>query len=504
MSSISPPTDEAHLLQTDSMQLKTLNGEEEANFDQETQGHKIPNIVDWEGPSDLANPQNWKSGVKLAHVLLVSAFTLYSNLAAVMFAPGAAALCTEFGITNSVVAALTVSIYILGFALGPLFISPMSEIYGRLIVYHVGNFIYIGFTIGCALSTNASTFLVFRFICGIAAASPMSIGGGTVADIYPPKERGKAMALFGLGPLLGPIIGPVIGGFVTQNLGWRWTFWLVLILASIVTAFACFIMRETYEPVLLDRKAAEQRKVTGNENLRARTFIKEMALQHRLARAIIRPIKILMFSPIVLLPSIYSAFLFGLIYLLFITFPAVFEETYHFSQGIAGLAFLGLGLGMLIGIGVFGVLSDKLSHQSRGGTVERPELRLILMMWAAPIMPIGFLWYGWTAYHHEHWILPILGTFFIGFSGFLVMMPVQIYIVDVFGSDGAASALAANTVLRNIAGAFLPLAGPRLYENLGLGWGNSLLAFLGILFIPVPFLFYHYGEHLRTRFVVKY
>lgn len=122
-----------------------------------------------------------------------------------MFAPGADALCAEFGIKNSTIAALTVTIYILGFALGPLFISPLSEIYGRLIVYHVGNGVYLGFTVGCALSTNTAMFMVFRFMCGVAAASPMSIGGGTIADLYRQEERGKAMALFGLGPLLGPV-----------------------------------------------------------------------------------------------------------------------------------------------------------------------------------------------------------------------------------------------------------------------------------------------------------
>ncbi|KAF2471754.1 putative MFS transporter [Lindgomyces ingoldianus] len=463
-----------------------------------------PDVVDWDGSTDPANPQNWAPGAKLTHVLLVSAFTLYSNLAAVMFAPGAEDLVREFGITNSVVAALTVSIYLLGFALGPLVISPMSEIYGRLIIYHIGNAVYIAFTIGCALSTNTAMFLVFRLICGIAAASPMAIGGGTIADIHPPDERGKAMALFGLGPLLGPVIGPVIGGFVTQNIGWRWTFWLVLILTSIISLAALVVMRETYEPVLLERKATALRKATGNTRLQARTYNKNLTPKQLLARAVVRPTKMLLFSPIVLLLSVYSAFIFGLIYLLFTTFPAVFEETYHFSLGIAGLAYLGLGLGMLFAIGLFGVLSDKLLHQPRGGTVERPELRLILMIFAAPIMPIGFFWYGWSADQHTHWIVPILGTFFIGFSMFLVMMPVQIYLVDAFGSEAAASALAANTVLRNIAGAFLPLAGPHLYASLGLGWGNSLLAFIGILFTPIPVLFYKYGEWLRTRFAVNY
>ena len=127
------------------------------------------------------------------------------NLAAVMFAPGAPELCKEFGITDTVVASLTVSIYIFGFAIGPLIIAPLSEIYGRLIIYHICNVAYIGFTIGCALSTNTAMFLVFRLLCGCAASSPMAIGGGTIADLHVPAERGKAIAIFGIGPLLGPV-----------------------------------------------------------------------------------------------------------------------------------------------------------------------------------------------------------------------------------------------------------------------------------------------------------
>ncbi|MCJ1380893.1 hypothetical protein MMC17_004002 [Xylographa soralifera] len=465
---------------------------------------KDPNTIDWDGPVDPANPRNWTRGAKLTHVLLVSAFTLYSNLAAVMFAPGAQALVAEFGITSSVVASLTVSIYILGFAVGPLFLASMSETYGRLMIYHLCNAVYIAFTIGCALSTNTAMFLVFRFICGCAASSPLSMGGGTIADLHTEAERGKAMALFGLGPLLGPVIGPIVGGFVTVDLGWRWMFWLILILSSVVSLLAVVVMRETYEPVLLERKAVQSRKATGNDRLQARTYNKDLTPRQLLGRAIIRPTKMLLFSPIVLLLSIYCAFMFGLIYLLFTTFPAVFEKTYGFGPDIAGLAYLGLGLGMIFGIGLFAVLSDKLLHQPRGGTIERPELRLLLMIWSSPMVPIGFFWYGWSAEYETHWIVPIIGTFFIGFSSFLIMMPAQIYLVDAFGSEAAASALAGSIVLRSLFGALLPLAGPYLYAAWGLGWGNSFLAFIGLAFVPIPFLFYKYGERLRTRFPVNY
>ncbi|KAK8147940.1 hypothetical protein G3M48_000682 [Beauveria asiatica] len=460
-------------------------------------------VVDWEGPEDPVNPRNWKKGTKQVQVLIVSVFTLYSNLAAVMFAPGAPDLVKQFGITSSVVGSLTVSIYLLGYVFGPLLLSSMSELYGRLIIYHLCNAVYLAFTVGCALSTNTAMFLVFRFICGCAASAPMVVGGGTIADLYAASERGKAMALFGLGPLLGPVIGPVVGGFVTQYIGWRWTFWLILILAGVISATALILMRETFEPVLLERKAASMRKSTGNLEMRARTWDKNRTPTQLLMRASVRPLRMLFLSPIVFLLSLYCAFMFGLIYLLFTTFPSVFELTYHFDTDISGLAYLGLGVGMIISIALFSVFSDKLLHQPRSGTLERPELRLILMVWSSPVMPIGFFWYGWSADQVTHWIVPILGTLFIGLGAFLIMMPAQLYLVDAFGTEAAASALAANTVLRSLFGALLPLAGPPMYQSLGLGWGNSLLAFIGLAFCPVPFLFYKYGETLRSKFPIS-
>ncbi|KAF2690099.1 MFS general substrate transporter [Lentithecium fluviatile CBS 122367] len=465
---------------------------------------KYDHVVDWDGPDDPANPRNWSKSTKTTHVLCVSAITLCSNLAAVMFAPGAPDLVADFRITNTMVSSLTVSIYILGFVVGPFFLASLSEMYGRLWLYHICNVIYIAFTVGCALSTDAVMFLVFRFICGCAASGPMTIGGGTIADLYKAEERGKAMAMFGLGPLLGPVVGPVIGGFVTQRLSWRWTFWLILILAGVVTTLAIILMRETFEPVLLEHRAAALRIETGDALLQARTHDRSRTPSQLLVRAIMRPMRMLLTSPIVLLLSVYCAFLFGLSYLLFTTFPTVFEETYHFSTEIAGLAYLGLGIGMVVSLGLFAVLSDRVLHQPRGGTLARPELRLILMIWAAPLVPAGFFWYGWSAQAKVHWIVPILGTVVIGLGSFLILMPAQLYLVDAFGIEGAASALAVNTVLRSLFGAMLPLAGPPLYNKLHLGWGNSLLAFIALAFVPVPFLFYKYGEKLRTRFPVQY
>ena len=179
----------------------------------------------------------------------------------------------------------------------------------------------------------------------------------------------------------------------------------------------------------------------------------------------------------------------------------VFREQYHFSPGISGLAYLGLGIGMVLSLALFATVSDK--QQKALGDKSNPEGRLKPMMWVLPIVPVGMFWYGWAADQQTHWIVPIIGTSLLGFGSLWVLLPTQVYLVDAFGPEAAASALAANTILRCLFAAFLPLVGPSLYADLGLGWGNSVLAFLCVAFLPVPFLFHRYGGWLREHFVVK-
>lgn len=217
-------------------------------------------------------------------------------------------------------------------------------------------------------------------------------------------------------------------------------------------------------------------------------------------RAISRPTKLLLLSPIVFLLSLLCAFVLGLLFILFTTFPAVFEQQYHFSAGVSGLSYLGVGIGMAVSLVAFANVSDRI--QKNAGDAATPEGRLKPMMWVMPAVPIGIFWYGWAAEKQTHWIVPIIGTFVFGFGLLWVILPTQLYMVDVFGPEAAASALAANVIMRLLCAAFIPLAGPSLYKNLGLGWGNSVLGFIGVAFLPVPFFFYRHGRWLRERFAV--
>lgn len=182
----------------------------------------------------------------------------------------------------------------------------------------------------------------------------------------------------------------------------------------------------------------------------------------------------------------------------------IFQDQYGFSSGSAGLLFLGVGVGNIGGLLIFAAVSDRLLQRMAKGGEMKPEYRLPPIIPGSFLIPIGLLLYGWTTQYKVHWIVPLIGTAFVGWGMITVFMPVGTYLVDAF-TTYAASATAANTVLRSLGGALLPLCGGRMYITLGLGWGNSLLAFIAAAMIPMVVAFYIYGERIRKspRFQIE-
>ncbi|KAI0437893.1 major facilitator superfamily domain-containing protein [Xylaria telfairii] len=453
-------------------------------------------IVDWEGPDDPAHPLNWSSTRKTFIIVLVSAVTFNISLVPTIFAPGVPLLLREFHSESTSLASFAVSAYIVPFAIGPLLIAPLSELYGRNVVMNTANFGFLIATIVCAISNGIALFLVFRIFQGLAGCVPLVLGGSMISDLVLPEKRGRALSGWQLGPLLGPVIGPVAGGYIAQNIGWRWLFWLVAILSGVLTLLYLLIP-ETYHPVLLTWKASRLQKGDGN-----RTYVAAGSTRRTprelLRKSIVRPLKMLVKSPIVLILSLQLAVIYGFLYLLFTTFVFVFEGQYQFQAGPAGLAYLGIGTGFLISLVGNGLTSDYIAKKEAKGGEIKPESRLTPMILGVLLVPIGLVWYGWTAQYKIHWIVPIIGTSFIGIGINLVWIPIQSYLIDAF-TIYAASALAANTVVRSVFGVVLPLAGQPLYDRLGLGWGNTLLAFIALATVPLTWLIMKYGERIRLN-----
>ncbi|KAL4922347.1 putative MFS transporter [Aspergillus aurantiobrunneus] len=443
--------------------------------------------VDWDGSSDPTNPQNWPNYKKWAHIVIISILALITNMAPTMCAPAIEDIAADFGITSSAVSTLAITLYVLGIAIGPMFMSPLCEVYGRVPIYHAPSIVFVSFVIGNALSQNAAQFMVFRFISGCAGGTPMALGGGTIADVTTIEQRAASMALFSMGPLAGPVLGPVIGGFLAAGKGWRWTFWLLSILGGFFGSAAVVIMRETHPKIILERKAAMLRAATGNYDLHSKVA-HTLSPHQVLAQVLIRPAVLLFRSAILFVISLYVALVFG--------------GQYGFSTSMSGLVYLGLGVALVASMVLFNILNGRVQAtrlKANGAQPPRPEHRLILMIWFSPLVGLGLFMYGWTAYYKVHWMVPIIGTSLMGFGAFFVITPAQLYLIDVFGSQAAASAPGANNLLRYLSSSFPPLAGPSMYRALNYGWGNFLLGFIALAFVPAPLLFYKYGERLRAK-----
>jgi MFS family permease len=277
-------------------------------------------------------------------------------------------------------------------------------------------------------------------------------------------------------------------------------------------------MRETYAYTILEKKTKKLRAETGNEKLRSAADT-GVTPQELFSASIIRPTKMLLFSPIILLLSLYMAIIYGYLYLLFTAMPTLYATQYGFSTGSIGLTYIGSGIGSILGLALSGGLSDRLMKRltAKNGGEPKPEYRLPTMVVASFFVPLGLFVYGWTAEKNLHWILPIVGMGFLSFGMmcafvscplnlFLSLnfsltsskMGISVYIVDAY-TRYAASAMSATTVLRSLVGALLPLVGGRMYNSLGYGWGTSLLAFIAVAMIPVPVVFLMYGEKIRQK-----
>lgn len=295
------------------------------------------------------------------------------------------------------------------------------------------------FVIACAKAPTLSSLIAFRFLSGTFGSAPITNGGGTIADMIVQEKRGAAMASFSIGPLLGPIVGPVVGGVVTDALGWRWVFWIIAIMSGLLSVVFFFASEETYAPVILARKTKKLQKETGNDRLRSKLDA-GLSPADYFKRGILRPFKMLAFSPICQICGIYVGLAYAYLYILFTSLTPLFMRIYHFNTVNAGLTFLGLGVGSMIGVAYFSASSDKYMKKKAAiakeqGIVDlaeimKPEYRLPPLRIGAILLPIGFFIYGWTAEYKTHWIAPILGTMVIGVGNlviFMVSTPILLY-----------------------------------------------------------------------------
>ncbi|KIW82420.1 hypothetical protein Z517_05447 [Fonsecaea pedrosoi CBS 271.37] len=452
-------------------------------------------------PNDPGNPFNWSQGRRWIVSLIVATEVLATAFASSAFSGTLRELMVDLGASTELITA-GISLFVLGFAVGPLLWAPLSELYGRQIIYIITFGGFTAFCAGCAGANDIATLLVLRFFAGAFGSSPFTNAGGVIADVFPASQRGLAMGIFALAPSMGPTLGPFCSGFLAENQGWRWVMGMLAIFAGVMWILGTVFVPETYAPVILRKRVAKLSKMTGKVYMLESDKGKGApSLKSLLPTALIRPWILLFMEPIVLLLSLYIAIIYGTLYLLFGAYPIVFQQKRGWSEGVGGLPFLGVAVGMILGI-VFAGWTNKwyTDEAEKHGGVAPAEARLPPAMYGAVAIPIGLFWFAWTNYTSIHWISPVMAGVPFGYGFTVIFLAVTNYLIDAY-TIFAASVLAANTVLRSLFGAAFPLFTPDMFDALGIHWASSIPAFLALACVPFPFIFRKYGAQIRSRCV---
>ncbi|KAB8211983.1 major facilitator superfamily domain-containing protein [Aspergillus parasiticus] len=449
--------------------------------------------------NDSNNPMRLFAVFRWYLMFLVGMHTLAVALVSSAYSGSILEITEDFNISEEV-ALLGISMFVIGFAVGPLIWAPLSEIYGRRYIMIINAVGLTAFTAGAAGSRNPWTLIILRFLGGSMGSGPFAVSGGVLADTFPTVTRGLASGLYCAAPFLGPTLGPIVGGFLSESAGWRWVEGLVAVFSALVGIVVFLTLPETYAPVLLRKRASRLSAITGKVYRSKLEIEKGKASTTKILKAALsRPWVLLFREPIVLLLTIYLSIIYGILYLLFAAYPIVYQKERGWSEGMSGLAFLGVLLGIVCStIATFpNYYLYKKKALAAGGRIP-PEARLPASFIGAISLPIGLFWFAWTNYPSVHWMASIAAGVPFGFGMVMVFLPVLNYLVDAY-TIYAASVIAANAAMRSIFGAAFPLFAGPMYKALGIHWASSLIAFLALACVPLPFLFYKFGPAIRSR-----
>ncbi|KAH6610730.1 multidrug resistance [Trichoderma cornu-damae] len=449
-------------------------------------------------PGDPENPKNWSKAYKWYCTMVVAVTCFVVAFCSSVITADLTGPVKTFHVSLEV-SFLAITVFVVGFGVGPMAFAPLSEVFGRQVIYGSTLFFAVIFIIPCALSKNIGTLLVCRAIDGIAFSAPITLVGGTLADLWRNEERGVPMAAFSAAPFIGPAIGPLVGGFLSDGVGWRWLYWIQLILAAVVWILITFTVPETYAPTILARRAKKLRETTGDQSYVTEQDIDERSMGERLTVFMVRPFQLLSQEIIVLLISLYMSVIYGLLYMFFVAYPIIFQEGKGYSASITGLMFIPLAIGVVCSAACSPFVNNHYLKMVRKYNGKPPaEVRLIPMMFSCWFIPIGLFIFAWTSYKDLLWLGPAIGGFPVGFGFIFLYNSANNYLVDSYQHQ-AASALAAKTCIRSFWGAGVVLFTEQMYHRLGDQWASSLLAFIGLACCAIPFCFWTWGAKIRAR-----
>nr|Q7Z9I0.2 RecName: Full=Uncharacterized MFS-type transporter SPBC409.08 [Schizosaccharomyces pombe 972h-] len=453
-------------------------------------------LVTWE-LNDPENPHNWSRLWKWYITIVNSLLVVCSAFGSSVIAGDLEDVSRDLKVGPEV-ANLSCSLMVVGFGIGPLVISPLSEMIGRRIVYLVTLMIYIVLQIPCALAPNIACLLIVRFFCGCFGCTPLTLAGGVISDVWETRERGLAIAFFAAGPYAGPTLGPLVGGWIGVGTGdFRWIFWVNMIY-MFVMYLTLLPVPETYAPVLLRWRAQRIRKETGRQVFTAQE--KQMLSFKEIVQVnLTRPLTLLLTEPILVCISGYIALIYALLYGYFFAYPNVFVKGKGYNEGITGLMFIPILVGVVGALSTTPFLEKQyMAKLDANNGKSVPEWRLVGMCIASPFIPTGLLIFAWTSFPRLIWIGPAFSGAPFGYGMVLFYFSANNYLIDVY-QNYCASALAAKTMVRSAGGAAFPLFIDYMMDGMTRQWAFFLLGMVAVAAIPIPFTFYLFGDKIRAR-----
>ncbi|KFA54225.1 hypothetical protein S40293_08135 [Stachybotrys chartarum IBT 40293] len=450
-------------------------------------------------PGDPRNPQNWSTAYRVLVTVMFSYTTLATGIYSTAYTSGIPQMAEELRVTDPSVPLLGISLYLVGLALGALFMAPLSETFGRRPMYIVGLSVFLITIPVAALAQSITTIIVARFLGAVAGSVMLSNTAGSIIDITPAKHLPLALSVISFGPLNGPVLGPSIGGFVVEALDWRWLNWLSLITTA---AGALFIMTipETYQPSLL-RALAVTRRQSRSDTRYWSPFDTTVSLFKRIRVALSRPFVLSFTEPVLFLWNIYISVIYAIVQVAYVAFPITYQDERGLSVAISGLTFGGIFVGITLLLLTEPLLRRIVNRHPINPITRRPEpeATVLIICIGAVLAPAGQLMFAFTSLPVEipiYWSITAGIPFGYGFG--LVFIYGTNYIVNVFGLY-ATSASAGNLIFRSIFGAILVLFGKAMYAALTPRGAGITLGVIEVALLPVPLAFYKLGGAIRKR-----
>ncbi|RHZ46920.1 uncharacterized protein CDV56_103490 [Aspergillus thermomutatus] len=466
---------------------------------------QLPNredyVIEFDGTDDPLYPQNWSTRRKLCTGAILAFTSICSTFDSAVFSSSTGNVARVFGVGVEV-ATLSSSLYILGYACGPLLWAPFSELQGRRLPILIGMLGFGIFNTAVAVAKDLQTLLICRFFCGVFGSCPLAVVAAIFSDIFDNRFRGIAIAMFSSMVFLGPLLAPFIGGFINMSyLSWRWTAYIPAFMGYAALVLNFFFLKESYPPVILIYKAAELRRRTKNWGIHAKQEEIEIDLQELLVNNFSRPLRLLIREPLILAVTVYLSFIYGLLYCFLTAYTLVYQGVYHMNAGVGGLPLFGMVAGLLIAgtyICLFASRSYNKKLQANAG-IPVPEWRLPPVIVGGALFAAGIFWFGWTGFTADvPWIVSTLSGLFTGFGLLIVFIQLFNYLIDTYLMF-AASAIAANTFCRSVLAASFPLFSRQMFNNMGIQWAATLLGCVATALVPIPVMFYFYGKRLRRK-----